>query len=57
MKTTGYILNLLVVMTQLAGSGQTPFSPSELEARRKAALAKVPDGRPLCCSGCFLPQR
>lgn len=57
MKTTGYILNLLVVMTQLAGSGQTPFSPSELEARRKTALAKVPDGRPLCCSGCFLPQR
>jgi len=44
MKTTGYILSLLLFMTQLAGFGQTPFSTSELEARRKAALARVPDG-------------
>ena len=44
MKTAGYILALLLCMTQLAAFGQTPFSASELEARRKAALAKVPDG-------------
>ena len=44
MKTTGYFLSLLLLMTQLAGFAQTPFSTSELEARRQAALAKVPDG-------------
>ena len=44
MKTTGYILGLLLLMTQVAAFGQTPFSTSELEARRKAALERAPDG-------------
>ena len=44
MKTTNYIFGLLLCMTQVAAFGQTPFSTSELEARRKAVLEKVPDG-------------
>src|SRR5215470_15252173 len=44
MKTTAYIFSLLLSMTSLVVFGQTPFTTSELEARRKAALEKVPDG-------------
>jgi len=44
MKTTAYIFSLLLMMTPLAAFGQISFSTSELEARRKAALEKAPDG-------------
>ena len=39
-----YILSLILLLTPAASSGQTPFDPSEFQARRKAALEKVPDG-------------
>lgn len=44
MKATLYVPSLMSMMIPLVASGQTPFSTSELEARRKAALEKVPDG-------------
>src|SRR5215469_8498877 len=32
------------VMTALASSAQTAFDPMEFQARRKAAIEKIPDG-------------
>jgi len=44
MKATLCISGLILVTIPLVASGQTSFSVSELEARRKAVLERVPDG-------------
>lgn len=44
MKPTLCIFSFILVITPLVASGQEPFSVTELEARRKAVLEKVPDG-------------
>ena len=43
MRTTFYIVGFFLWVAA-ASFGQTQFDPSELQARRKAALEKIPDG-------------
>jgi Xaa-Pro aminopeptidase len=44
MRTTSNILSLILLMAPVLSFGQTQFDPSEIQARRKAVLEKIPDG-------------